>query len=196
MIKSVFAALVLVAASAAHADVYKLDTKASIVGWSASHKVGATHTGKIAVKDGEVQTDAKGVISGGTVNIDMTTISDEDLKSSPDYQKKLVGHLSSDDFFKVSKFPTSTFKVTSVTAKSANEVVIKGDLTIIGTTKPVEFPAKVTTDKGVMTSEATLKLDRTQWGLKYGSGNFFKELTQDKIINDDFTLSLKLVAKK
>jgi polyisoprenoid-binding protein YceI len=126
----------------------------------------------------------------------MTTISDEDLKSNPEYQKKLVGHLSSDDFFKVTKFPTSTFKITSVTAKSKNEVTVKGDLTIIGNTQPIEFPAKVTTDKGTMTGEATVKLDRTKWGLKYGSGNFFKELTADKVINDDFELNLKLVAKK
>jgi hypothetical protein len=32
--------------------------------------------------------------------------------------------------------------------------------------------------------------------LKYGSGNFFKELTADKIISDEFELTLKLAAKK
>ncbi|MPS55505.1 YceI family protein [Alcaligenaceae bacterium SAGV3] len=63
-------------------------------------------------------------------------------------------------------------------------------------THPIEFPAKVTVDKGVATGEAVVKIDRTKWGLKYGSGNFFKELAGDKIINDEFELTLKLVAKK
>ncbi|NBW82737.1 YceI family protein, partial [bacterium] len=134
----------------------------------------------------------------GNVVIDMSTISNEDLKPSPDYQKKLVGHLSSADFFDVAKYPTATFKITSVKpdAKNKNEYEIKGDFTMVGKTQAISFPAKVSIDKGVAKGEATIKLDRTKWGLKYGSGNFFKELTADKIISDEFELTLKLVAKK
>ncbi len=197
MMKSLFAALVLVAATTAHAaDTYKIDTKASTVSWTGFHKVGSPHHGKIALKDGEVQVDKKGQPTSGSFTIDMGTISNEDLKDSAEYQKKLVGHLSSADFFDVAKYPTSTFKMTSITAKSKDEVVVKGELTMIGKTAPIEFPAKVTTAKGVMTGEAVVKVDRTKWGLKYGSGNFFKELAADKIINDEFELNLKLVAKK
>jgi polyisoprenoid-binding protein YceI len=127
----------------------------------------------------------------------MATITNEDLKDSPDYQKKLVGHLSSDDFFGVAKHPTSTFKFLSITpGKAKDEDTVKGELTMIGKTNPIEFPAKVTVDKGVVRGEAQIKIDRTKWGLKYGSGNFFKELTADKVINDEFELNLKLVAKK
>ncbi len=194
--KAIFAALVLVVATAAHADVYKIDTKESSVGWKGLKKTGSAHTGNILVKDGEVQTDKKGNISGGVINVDMATISDIDLKDSPDYQKKLVGHLSSDDFFNVAKYPTSTFKLLTITPKSKDEVTVKGELTLLGKTNPIEFPAKVTTNKNILTGEALVKIDRTKWGLKYGSGNFFKELTADKIINDEFELNLKLVAKK
>ncbi|MEK2687757.1 YceI family protein [Bdellovibrio sp. GT3] len=197
MMKSMIAALVLLVGSSAFAaDVYKVDTKASTVAWKATKKAGSAHNGGINVKDGSVTVDKKGVVTGGQFNIDMATISNEDLKSSPDYQKKLVDHLSNADFFDVTKFPVSTFKIVSITPKAKDEVTVKGELTMIGKTNPIEFPAKITTDKGVMTGEATVKVDRTKWGLKYGSGNFFKELTADKIINDEFEMTLKLVAKK
>jgi polyisoprenoid-binding protein YceI len=198
MLKSILAIFVLLASISAHAaDIYKIDTKESSAVWKGSKKMGSFHTGGIAVKDGQVEVDKKNQITAGTVSIDMATITNEDLKGSPDYQKKLVGHLSSNDFFDVSKFPTSNFKILSVTpGKTKDEVTVKGELTMIGKTNPIEFPAKVTIVNGVMKSEAQVKVDRTKWGLKYGSGNFFKELTADKVINDEFELNLKLVAKK
>lgn len=201
MIKLLFAALALVASTAHAADTsktetYKIDTKASSVGWKGFKKAGSSHHGAIAIKDGEVLVDKKGQLTSGVFNVDMATISNEDLKDSAEYQKKLVGHLSSADFFDVTKYPTSTFKLLSITPKEKGQVMVKGELTMIGKTNPIEFPAKITTAKGVVTGEAVVKVDRTAWGLKYGSGNFFKELTADKIISDEFELNLKLVAKK
>ncbi|WP_413558380.1 YceI family protein [Bdellovibrio sp. HCB209] len=179
----------------AKAEAYKIDATASSVAWKGTKKAGSAHNGKISVKDGEVQVDSKGQVTAGQINIDMKTITNEDVKDA-EYNKKLVGHLSNADFFDVEKFPVTTFKITGITPKSANEVTVKGELTMIGKTNPIEFPAKITTDKGVVTGEATVKVDRTKWGLKYGSGNFFKELTADKIISDEFEMTLKLVAKK
>jgi polyisoprenoid-binding protein YceI len=188
----------LLTGSFASAEVYKIDTAASKVEWLAAKKIGSSHNGEIKVKSGEVQTDAKGVVSSATVVVDMTTISNIDLKDNADYQKKLVGHLSSDDFFKVSKFPESTFKLTSVTPKagSKDEFVMKGDLTILGKSQPIEFPAKITSDKSGVKGTAKVTIERLKWGLQYGSGSIFKTLTADKIINDTFELTLNLVAKK
>lgn len=195
MLKGLFAAFVIMMSFHAQAaEVYKIDTKSSTVTWKGTKKVGSFHVGGISVKEGDVSVD-KGQLTGGNVVIDMTTITNEDVKD-PEYNKKLVGHLSTEDFFNAAKYPTSLFKVTSVTAKGKNEVLVKGDLTMIGKTNPIEFPAKVTIEKGTVTGEAKVKIDRTKWGLKYGSGNFFKELAGDKIINDEFELTLKLVAKK
>ncbi|WP_415061627.1 YceI family protein [Bdellovibrio sp.] len=197
MMKFVLGTLVMVMATSVFAaDVYKIDTKASSVAWKGSKKMGSFHVGSIVMKEGSVTLDKKGQLSAGNFVIDMATIANEDLKDSPEYQKKLVGHLSSEDFFNVAKFPTAVFKVTSVTAKSKEEALVKGDLTMIGKTNAIEFPVKLSADKGVVTGEANVKVDRTKWGLKYGSGNFFKELAGDKIINDEFELTLKLVAKK
>lgn len=197
MMKYVLSALLMVAASAAVADVYKIDAQASKIAWKGTKKMGSAHNGHISVKEGEVTTDKKNQITAGTVVVDMATITNEDLKDSADYQKKLVGHLSSEDFFNVSKYPTSTFKITSVKpGKAKDEVMVKGELTMIGGTHPVEFPATVKMDKNTITGTGKVEIDRTKWGLKYGSGNFFKELAGDKIINDKFELELNLVAKK
>lgn len=184
--------------ASAFAETYKIDAAASKVEWRAGKKIGKFHDGEIKVKGGEVQTDAKGKVSAVQVAIDMKTISNNDLKDSPEYQTKLVGHLSSDDFFKVDKHPESTFKLTSITPKAGSKdtYVVKGDLTMIGTTKPIEFPATISTDKNVLIGTAKLNIERLKWGLQYGSGSIFKSLTADKIINDNFELTLNLVAKK
>lgn len=49
-------------------------------------------------------------------------------------------HLRSADFFEVEKFPTITFKSTSVAAKSADTFEVTGDLTMHGVTKRVTLP--------------------------------------------------------
>lgn len=180
------------------AGIMKLDAASSAVGWKGAKKTGSSHNGAISLKEGSVTFDAKGALTAGSFVVDMKTLTNEDLKDSPDYQKKLVGHLSSPDFFNVSKFPTAEFKITGVKAdpKKKDEFIVSGDFKMIGKTQPISFPAKIALDKTTATGEATIKIDRTKWGLKYGSGNVFKELTADKIINDEFELTLKLVAKK
>jgi len=181
--------------STATAETYKLDTSASTIEWKGIKKVGSFHVGGIKVQSGEIIVE-NNLIKSGQVVVDMKTITNTDLTDKT-FNAKLVGHLSNEDFFNVEKNPTSTFKLTSATAgKNKDEMIIKGELTMIGATQPIEFPATVKFDKGTATGQGTLKIDRTKWGLKYGSGNFFKELAGDKIINDEFELTLKLVAKK
>jgi len=184
--------------SSAIADVYKVDTSASRVEWRAGKKLGDTHTGTVKIKSGKIETDAKGQIEKMEVVTDMKTIDNDDLKGNAKYHKMLVDHLSSDDFFKVSKHPESTFKLTKVVPKAASKVeyIIGGQLTMLGKTAPVEFPATLNIDKDKITGTATVKIERLKWDLKYGSESFFKALTADKIINDEFDLILNIVAQK
>ena len=49
-------------------------------------------------------------------------------------------HLRTADFFDVEKFPTITFKSTSIVAKSKNDFAVTGDLTMHGVTKRVTLP--------------------------------------------------------
>jgi polyisoprenoid-binding protein YceI len=171
-----------------------LDTTASSVKWTGAKAIGSAHSGEVKVKEGYVELTG-GKIVGGNVVIDMSTVTNTDLKDTPDYQKKLVEHLTSEDFFNVKKYPTATFKILSTEKKSDTEYTLKGELTMVGETKPLDVSAKIMVKGETVTGEAKMKIDRTKWGLKYGSGNFFKELTGDKIINDEFELDLKLAAK-
>jgi polyisoprenoid-binding protein YceI len=183
--------------SMAFAEVYKIDTAASKVEWRAGKKMGTFHNGEVKLKGGEINTDKNGQVVNGNFAVDMKSITNQDLTDAT-YNKKLVGHLSSDDFFKVDKFPESTFALKSITPKagSKDEYFVKGDLTMIGNTQPIEFSAKISPDKNTISGTAKITVERLKWGLQYGSGSLFKSLTADKIINDTFDLTLNLVAKK
>jgi polyisoprenoid-binding protein YceI len=196
--KTTLVTMLIFLATSAFAEVYNIDTAASKVQWKAGKKIGSFHDGDIKIKSGTVDTDAKGIIKSAKIVVDMKTITNTDLKDSPEYQKKLLTHLASDDFFKVKDHEEATFTLTSISPKagSKDEYTVKGNLEMIGSTQPIEFTAKVSNDKKTITGSATVTIERLKWGLKYGSGSIFKTLTADKIINDTFDLTLNLVAKK
>jgi polyisoprenoid-binding protein YceI len=111
----------------------------------------------------------------------------KDLEAG-EWHDKLVGHLKSDDFFGVEKFPTSELIITESAPFKNNEATVTGKLTIKGITHPVTFKAvKVGTGY-----TALITVDRTKYDIKYGSGKFFDSLG-DKMIYDEFTLDVKLV---
>jgi polyisoprenoid-binding protein YceI len=54
------------------------------------------------------------------------------------------GHLKSVDFFHVEKFPTLTFRSTSISRANAGELSVEGDLTIRGVKRRVVFAVERT----------------------------------------------------
>jgi polyisoprenoid-binding protein YceI len=169
---------------------YSVDTKASTLEWTAK-KVTGQHTGTIAFGESTLNVE-KQKITGGKLTVDMNTIVNTDLTDAG-YNQKLIGHLKSDDFFGVAKFPQSTLEVKKVVAKGEKLYHFNADLTIKGITSPVEFDAEVNEISGQLTATGLLTVNRTKFGIKYGSGSFFEGLG-DKMIYDDFTLKFKLVA--
>ncbi|MDI1305369.1 MAG: YceI family protein, partial [bacterium] len=99
----------------------------------------------------------------------------------------LNGHLKSEDFFGTEKFPTSTLVFKKVVAKSANVYTVTGDLTIKGKTNSITFDLATTANSAT----TALKIDRTKYDIKYGSGSFFDNLG-DKAISDEFELTVAL----
>ncbi len=113
--------------------------------------------------------------------------------TTADYNKKLVDHLKSDDFFAVGAHPTATFIITKTVPGKSNEFTITGDLTIKGIAKSITFPAKVTESKGVYSATGKFKINRLDWGVKYNSGKFFDpKALGDKMINDEIEIELDL----
>jgi polyisoprenoid-binding protein YceI len=144
------------------------------------YKVTGSHTGTIALKSGSLSFNNDKLI-GGEFVMDMPQIITTDLTG--EYKDKLEGHLKSDDFFGVAKHPTSTLVFTKVKATGKNSYQITGDLTIKGITNPVTFEMSVYGNK----ANASLKVDRTKYDVKYGSTSFFDGLA-DKAIYDEFDL--------
>ncbi|HBH21859.1 MAG TPA: lipid-binding protein [Cytophagales bacterium] len=171
---------------------YKANKEESKIEWLGK-KVTGEHNGHITLKDGTLEME-DGKLVGGEFVIDMTSITNEDLKDE-EYNAKLVGHLKSDDFFGVETYPTASFVITEVSQKSNTKYDIKGDLTIKGKTHAIEFPAEIVMLDDQVVSTATIIIDRSKYDVKYGSGSFFDGLG-DKMIYDDFELSVRLVANK
>ena len=188
--KILFSAVLALFGFSGFAKEIKVNTASSSLGWEAK-KVTGQHVGTINIADASLTIEHK-KITGGKVSVDMNTIVDTDLTDSG-YNQKLIGHLKSDDFFGVAKFPQSSLVVKSVTSKADNVYHFTADLTIKGITSPVEFDAESSDSAGQLTVTGTIVVNRTKYGIKYGSGSFFQGLG-DKMIYDDFTLKFKLVA--
>ncbi|MEI6433917.1 MAG: YceI family protein [Bacteroidota bacterium] len=176
---------------AAFAQTYTVDATKSTLNWKAE-KITGFHEGTIGIKSGSFKASNNKITSGSFV-VNMTTIIDTDLTDA-EYNKKLIGHLSSPDFFDVAKFPEALFTITKPVDLSKAVVDIHGKLTIKGIVKPIAFKAVVKKDGNTYVFNAnSIVIDRTSYGIKYGSGSFFSDLG-DKAIYDEFTMKLKLVA--
>ncbi len=168
----------------------KLDVNASSssVSWNAK-KVTGEHYGKISLKSGSITT-SNNKITAGEFIVDMTTIKCDDLPAG-EWNDKLIGHLNSDDFFSVDKFNESRLVITSVgEVNKDGSQELTGGLTIKGVTQLITFTASKI-DVGYKT---TLTVDRTKYGIKYGSGQFFEGLG-DNLIYDTFTLEIVVAIK-
>jgi len=168
-----------------------IDTTASKLQWNAT-KVSGSHNGQIKLKEGSLVFRDRDLV-GGEFVIDMSSITCDDIESK-EYNKKMVNHLNSDDFFSVNKFKTAKLVIKSSRLGKGGHFDVEGDLTIKGITKPVMFKANINHAKKGVTAIAEIKFNRTHYGIKYGSGSFFTDLG-DKMIHDDVVLKVKLSAK-
>jgi polyisoprenoid-binding protein YceI len=186
-----FAVLALSSATLLKPTNFKLDVAKSTFKWTGK-KVTGEHWGYIKFSDGTLSVE-KGKVQGGTFNVDMTSIDVQDTKG--EWGAKLAGHLKADDFFGSEKFPKATLVLKTITPKTGNNADVKAALTIKGITNEVSFPAVITVTKTDVKATATFKVDRTKYGIKYGSGSFFDNLG-DKAIDNEFTVDVNIVAAK
>lgn len=157
------------------------------------YKVTGSHTGTIKLKSGALEFEGDRLV-GGNFTIDMTSIAVTDL--SGEYQQKLEGHLKSKDFFGVEKYPTATFEITKVISRGTpGDYKIVGDLTIKDTTKEIKFLTNLEDTDSKTKAVAEVKVDRSEYNVRYGSGSFFDNLG-DKTIYDEFDLEVTLVVNQ
>ena len=181
------------------AVTYEIDTTASTIKWRGTKPTGE-HIGSIDVQNGQIIVD-KEKISGGKVVIDMNSIAvlDEgrDEKSRTNLENHLKGTVEGKetDFFNVLKYPTAIFEITGLTQENGIKM-LEGNLTIKDQTKHISFPVTTKVENNQLSLESeTFVIDRTDWGVNYGSKSVFDDLG-DKFISDDMELTINVKAIK
>ncbi len=147
---------------------YTIDAAHSTIGFTVRHAMVTNVKGKFLDFSGSLHLDG-GDPSASSASIDVKMDSIDTGSADRD------AHLKSADFFKIDEFPTMTFRSTSAEAVGGDDYRITGDLTILGTTKPLtidlEFngSAKDPFGNERVGFEGKATLLRSDWGLTWNA---------------------------
>ncbi|MGW3495779.1 YceI family protein [Streptomyces sp. NPDC001020] len=147
---------------------YTLDPAHSTIGFVARHAMVTNVKGGFQDFEGTLRLDGTDP-SRSTASIDVRMESIDTGNADRD------GHLKSADFFKTDEHPTMTFRSTKAQALGGDAFRITGDLTILGTTKPLaidlEFngAAKDPFGNERVGFEGTTQILRSEWGLTWNA---------------------------
>ncbi len=192
--RKIFFAMILSFSVISFASMKEIPMKkeSGTITWNGK-KVTGEHQGNIQISNGLLKFES-GELSGGNIEVDMSSITCEDIKDA-EYNKKLVNHLKSEDFFSTEKFPKATFEITSVMPAKGATYDVKGNLTIKGITKPLQFKLDRMEEKDKWNFKGKIVFDRTDYDVKFKSKKFFQSLG-DKMIYDDVTLMVNVYLPK
>jgi len=188
----------IVDTTSAVSEKYKALTDASRIDWKGSKPTG-THTGTVAIESGTISM-KNGQIESGSFLIDMNSITVTDLEPG-DGKEDLEAHLKGtvedkkDHFFNVTEYPNAAFEITGV-SETDGKTILSGNLTMKREKKNISFPVTVSTEGEILTvTSEPFTINRTDWGVNYGSKTVFDNLG-DKFVNDDIQLTITLKASK
>lgn len=176
--------------------LYKIDLSQSLIRWSGSNLFNH-HLGTLGFSGGQIEI-ADGQFRSGGLTIDVHTLRCDDIPN-PAMNSLLIQHLQSEDFFAADRFPTATFTLDHIeiaedtTLASTPNAQVAGRLLLRGIEKPIRFPALIAAKPdGICVAQARVTIDRTEWGLLYGSSKFFARLA-NHFVSDLLHLHLKIV---
>ncbi len=187
-----------------------LNKRVSTLEWTGGLKfINNNHNGNLKIKTGSLFLEDKTNIIG-TIVVDMLSMANIDL---PDSKKEyLIGHLRSEDFFHVERFPTASLKINNskILEKQSSgkyNMEVSGDLTIKSITKPITFTAIVDLDSDVKSATGTMQFNRADFGVQYrtemhlddaksfwNSATTTKEALKDKVIKDEIDIKFNIVS--
>ena len=178
-------ALTLISISFSYSQSLTANKTQSLIRWYGEELTGKTHFGNLSFKEGRIELQ-DGLIIGGTFVVNMTSLSVEDLSGGA--KARLEGHLRSDDFFSVDKYPEATLKISQKAKVEGDVQKLYGELTIKGIKHAVDFSIILVDKK---TATANLTFDRSKYNVRFRSGSFFENLG-DKLILDDIRMEVSL----
>jgi polyisoprenoid-binding protein YceI len=111
-----------------------IDTAHTEIGFKVRHLVVSNTSGKFASFEGTVEANNEDF---SDANISFSA----DVNSLTTANEQRDAHLKSADFFDAANHPRLTFVSTEIVKKKGTDYIVKGNLTIRGTTKPIELEA-------------------------------------------------------
>ncbi|MFD9909905.1 YceI family protein [Streptomyces sp. NPDC059063] len=147
---------------------YTVDPSHTSIGFVARHAMVTNVKGAFLDVSGSLHLDGTDP-SASTASLDIAMDSIDTGNADRD------GHLKSADFFKTDEFPTMTFRSTKSEALGGDDYRVTGDLTILGTTRPItidlEFngSAKDPFGNERVGFEGKAELLRSDWGLTWNA---------------------------
>lgn len=173
---------------------YNVDPANTTVTWKGSKVIGGSHNGTMNVSSGTFAMN-DGKLESGNFTIDINSLKVLDLPEGSDDNASLKGHLLSGDFFDAANYGDAMFSVTGVSEKDG-KTMMEGNLTLKGVKKNISFPVTISAEGDIAKIESEVfTINRTDFGMKYGSSSFFDDL-KDKAISDDVELSVSVTATK
>ena len=151
-------------ATAISTGTWTLDPTHTEIGFSVRHLMSKVR-GKFETFEGTVTTHDDVSDSQVNVSVDLTSINTGTVDRD--------NHLRSSDFFEVEAYPTMTFVSTDVIQKDDGQLVVRGDLSIKGVTKPLELAVEILGEGGDpwggtrIGVEATAQLSRKEFGIDF-----------------------------
>lgn len=190
-------------------ETWKVNTSDSKIEWVAT-KVTGYHIGNVPVKSGEIYI-KNGEVTGGRFVLDLANMQVTGPKSVDSANsQKLLSHLKSADFFDVEKNPEGVFELTDIKPYKGDAIkdttdprqeeinkykvtdpthLVSGNLTLKGTTKNIEFPARITVSGNTAKAVAKFNIDRKDWNIIYPG-------KPDDLIRDAIHLGISINAIK
>lgn len=172
-----------------------INLEASRVQWTGRNLLNK-HFGTVALQSGSLNF-ADGQLKDGEIVFDLAQLVCSDLFGS-ELHDVLIAHLHNDDFLDLENHPTTTLTITSANpiagaAAGAPNLRLNCQLTLKGQTHPllIEATSGMTPD-GKAAAQTTFSIDRTQWGINYGSGKLFHRLA-GHLVNDLIDFEVKIV---
>jgi len=186
-INAVLAFMLLTGAAYAQAT-WTIDKSHSKVGFSVAHMAVSEVEGKFNEFEGTIVSKTDD-FNGAQVEFTAKTASIDTDNERRD------GHLKSPDFFEAEKYPETKFKGTLV--KDGGKYKLKGDFTMHGVTKPVEFDVTyggtINHGKGTKAGfKLTGKINRQDYGLTWSN----KVPTGEMVVGDEVELVVKVELDK
>ena len=117
------------------AGTWVIDQAHSDVSFSVRHMMVSKVRGRFGAFEGRIVTGDTPVDSGVSATIDLSSIDTNNAQRDD--------HIRSADFFDVENHPTMTYRSTGVRLGSGGGLVLEGELTLKGVTRPVELDLEV-----------------------------------------------------